>query len=159
MIERRSPLFGMLVLVLCALLSTTVVAEHVPSSRSGEVDYQFRINLSRDYGELEPMAELTGRIEENEYPLHLRQHWGLLPRTPQPEAGRLLPTAERCPSRRRLDRHQPRLGVARDGRPAGAGADSRRLTPVPDGFSARRKTGSSCSRTATSSTPGICSRP
>jgi hypothetical protein len=67
MIERKKRVFRMLVLVLSAALPVTAFAEHVPTARSGEVDYQFRINIAKDYGELEPMAELTGRIEENDY--------------------------------------------------------------------------------------------
>ena len=67
MIEKSSPLFRTVVLAFSILLPAAAFAEHVPSARSGEVDYQFRINIAKDYGKLEPMAELTGRIEENEY--------------------------------------------------------------------------------------------
>ena len=55
------------VLILLILTAMPGISEHIPSARTGEFDYQFRINLAKDYGSLEPVAEVSGRIEEGEF--------------------------------------------------------------------------------------------
>ncbi len=54
-------------LILVLLAAAPLISEHVPSARTGELDYQFRLNLSKDYGKLEPVAEVSGRLEEGEF--------------------------------------------------------------------------------------------
>ena len=69
MIENGRPATGFRFLLIIAGLTliAPVFGDHVPAGRSGEIDYQMRIFVSREYGDFEPVGELVGRIEEGEF--------------------------------------------------------------------------------------------
>ncbi len=53
-------------LFILALLFITIPLSAAPPERSNELDYQFRLNASADLGNLEPMLNITTRIEEGD---------------------------------------------------------------------------------------------
>ena len=57
----------LLLTVVMALTAAALPADHVPPARTNDLDYQFRINAAADYGDIEPIIDLTGRIEEGDF--------------------------------------------------------------------------------------------